>query len=159
MNSKHYFLATMHENQNFKQWMYEPLQEILGLDVTFEEILNFNHNIDEALYIEENSFKSYIFLQYFINLDLIKVNEELTKKIEYNEAENIHWLADSHFRPFLFPETILNSNKNQIGYLGDCFINFHINKFWLAIFDFIRVSNPEKLESYRKIKKSPERAS
>ena len=62
--SKHLFLSSMHPNQNFKQWYYEILKKRGG--VKFRDILDFNNNEEEAIKIENFSFDSFVFNNFFI---------------------------------------------------------------------------------------------
>jgi|APSaa5957512535_1039671.scaffolds.fasta_scaffold29478_2 hypothetical protein len=152
--SKHLFLSSMHPNQNFKQWYYEILKKRGG--VKFRDILDFNNNEEEAIKIENFSFDSFVFNNFFIELDLEKVNKDYLNNLSNEKIDYIHFHADSHFRLFLFPETVFSLREGCVclGYFGDCFTNFNINKFWMPVFDAFRTTEYSKLEKYKSINNS-----
>ena len=153
---KHIFLATLHKDQNFMQWMFNPISKIFEKNDQFFDILDFHNNEELALKIEKDSFISYKFVQHFFKEDLTEVNANYYKKLVNEKPNYIHWMADAHFRVFLYPETVIKLSKkcniHSVGYLGDCYANFSINKFWLPVFNFIRISDPEKLDKYKHIR-------
>jgi hypothetical protein len=157
VNKKHQFLATLHPNQNFTQSMKRPIEAIFLKDTYFyHDILDFHNDLNGAIKVEELSFSNYKFLQFFFSEDLNSANKFYFKKFKNRDVDFIHWMGDSHFRNFLFPETVIDLHRmlkiNSVGYLGDCFMNFEINKFWVPVFNFIRVSDPERLADYKSIR-------
>ena len=107
--------------------------------------------------IEEVSFHSHLFLQYLFKENLIQVNKKYIENLLRRGTLYIHIGADSHFRPFLFPKTVFRLRENgrvMVGYLGECYVNGEINRFWLPVFDWIRTIHPEGLEFYGDHKKN-----
>ena len=102
---KHLFLSSMHPDQNFKLWYYEILIKRGG--VVFRDILNFNNNEEEAIKIEGVSFDSDLFNKAFRGIGLDSVNKDYLNNLSNYNVEYIHFHGDSHFRNFLYPETVI----------------------------------------------------
>ena len=149
---KHLFLSSMHPDQNFKLWYYEILIKRGG--VVFRDILNFNNNEEEAIKIEGVSFDSDLFNKAFRGIGLDSVNKDYLNNLSNYNVEYIHFHGDSHFRNFLYPETVIELCKKHvcIGYLGDCFVNFNINIYWLPVFNIIRTTEYCKFSDYKAVK-------